>query len=107
LQSVAAATELEATAVVSLPLMQSTFRSLTMDIKLQMLESFHAHGSDGQTYKVFGYERLARDESVPAAIEQWQPTGTSEYRLADGRFVDEHDDGSLRIERSDVVLSRA
>jgi hypothetical protein len=78
-----------------------------MDIKLQLLESFHAHGSDGQTYKVFGYERLARDASVAVAIEQWQSTGTNEYRLADGRFVDERDDGSLHIERSDVTLTRA
>jgi hypothetical protein len=78
-----------------------------MDIKLQLLESFPAYGSDGQTYKVFGYERMARDVSVPAAIEQWQSTGTNEYRLADGRFVDERDDGSLQIERSDVKLTRA
>jgi hypothetical protein len=78
-----------------------------MDIKLQLLESFPAYGSDGQTYKVFGYERLARDASVPAAIERWQSTGTNEYRLADGRFVDERDDGSLEIERSDVKLTRA
>lgn len=89
-----------------LPFKQSS-KGLVMDIKLQLLESFHAHGSDGQTYKVFGYERLMRDESVPAAIDHWAATGTSEYRLADGRFVDEHDDGSLHIERSDVVLSRA
>jgi hypothetical protein len=78
-----------------------------MDVKLQLLESFHAHGSDGQTYKVFGYERMARDAAVPAAIEHWQSTGTSEYRLADGRHVDESDDGSLHIERSDVTLTRA
>jgi hypothetical protein len=78
-----------------------------MDVKFQLLESFHAHGSDGQTYKVFGYERLARDESVPLAIERWQPTGNSEYRLADGRHVDERADGSLHIERSDVTLLRA
>jgi hypothetical protein len=78
-----------------------------MDIKLQLLESFQARGSDGQTYKVFGYERLARDESVPAAVELWQSTGTSEYRLADGRFVDERGDGSLYIERDGVTLSRA
>ncbi|MCG3189212.1 MAG: hypothetical protein LKCHEGNO_01499 [Burkholderiaceae bacterium] len=76
-------------------------------IKLHLLESFHAHGSDGQTYKVFGYERMARDESVPAAIEQWQSTGINEYRLADGRYVDEQDDGSMQIERSDVRLTRA
>jgi hypothetical protein len=91
---------------------QSTFavaahRSLAMNIKLHLLDSFHAHGSDGQTYKVFGYERMARDESMTAAVEQWQSTGTNEYRLADGRFVDERADGSLHIERSDVVLTRA
>jgi len=78
-----------------------------MDIKLQLLDSFHAHGSDGQTYKVFGYERLARDQSVPVAIERWESTGTNEYRLADGRFVDERGDGLLQIERSDVTLVRA
>ncbi len=78
-----------------------------MDIKLQLLESFHAHGSDGQTYKVFGYERLARDAAVPAAVERWQSTGQHEYRLADGRFVDERSDGTLHIVRSDVQLTRA
>jgi len=78
-----------------------------MDIKLHLLESFHAHGSDGQTYKVFGYERMARDESVPGAIDSWQSTGASEYRLADGRFVDERGDGKLHIVRSDVLLTRA
>lgn len=76
-------------------------------MKLHLLESFHAYGSDGQTYKVFGYERMARDQSVPAALEQWQSTGVNEYRLADGRYVDEHDDGSMHIERSDVRLTRA
>ena len=76
-------------------------------IKLHLLESFHAHGSDGQTYKVFGYERMARDESMTAALEHWQSTGVNEYRLADGRFVDERADGSLHIERSDVRLTRA
>ena len=78
-----------------------------MNIKLQLLESFHAHGSDGQTYEVFGYERLARDASMLTAVDRWQSTGTNEYRLADGRFVDERDDGSLHIERSDVSLTRA
>jgi hypothetical protein len=107
MQSCPATAELAALDRGLLPSAVNPEGTTAMDVKLQLLESFHAHGSDGQTYKVFGYERLARDESVPSAIEHWQPTGTSEYRLADGRFVDERDDGSLHIERSDVVLSRA
>ena len=63
-------------------------RRPSMDIKLHLLESFEARGSDGHTYKVMGYERLARDESVPNALERWSPTGTGEYRLADGGLVD-------------------
>jgi hypothetical protein len=78
-----------------------------MDIKLHLLESFEARGSDGRTYKVMGYERLARDESVPHAPERWEPTGTSEYRLADGAFVDMQRDGSMRIHHSGVALQRA
>jgi hypothetical protein len=78
-----------------------------MDIKLHLLESFEARGSDGQTYKVMGYERLARDESLPSALERWSPTGTSEYRLADGGLVDAYGDGSMRIHNSGVTLERA
>lgn len=77
-----------------------------MDIKLHLLESFEARGSDGQTYKVMGYERLARDESVPHAPDRWAPTGTSEYRLADGGLVDAYGDGSMRIHNSGVTLER-
>jgi hypothetical protein len=77
-----------------------------MDIKLQLLESFAARGSDGNTYKVMGYERLARDESVPNLPERWEPTGVSEYRLADGAFVDMQRDGSMRINRSGIRLQR-
>lgn len=78
-----------------------------MDIKLQLLESFPARGSDGQTYKVLGYERLARDQSVPGALERWAPTGISEYRLADGGLIDAYGDGSMRIHHSGVTLQRA
>jgi hypothetical protein len=77
-----------------------------VDIRLHLLESFQARGSDGQTYKVFGYERLARDESVPSAPERWEPTGTHEYRLSDGAFVEALDDGSMRIHGSGVALAR-
>jgi hypothetical protein len=78
-----------------------------MDIKLHLLESFEARGSDGHTYKVMGYERLARDESVPHALERWEPTGSNEYRLADGAFVAVQRDGSMRVNHSGVTLQRA
>ena len=68
-----------------------------MDRKLHLLESFDAHGQDGQTYRVFGYEHMVRDESVPGAIEHWEPTGLAEYRLADGRRVEVEDGGLVRI----------
>jgi len=67
-----------------------------MDRKLHLLESFDARGQDGKTYRVFGYEHMVRDESVPGAIEHWEPTGLAEYRLADGRRV-EVEGGSVRI----------
>ena len=75
-----------------------------MDMRLRLLESFRATGSDGVTYKVMAYERLARDESLPGD-ENWEPSGQAEYRLADGRFVDVRRDGEMRIAGSDVVLS--
>lgn len=77
-----------------------------MDIKLQLLESFQARGSDGKIYKVMGYERLTRDASLPGALDQWASTGTNEYRLADGAFVDALNDGSMRIHDTGVALAR-
>jgi hypothetical protein len=68
-----------------------------MDRKLHLLESFTAAGTDGTTYKIFAYEQMVRDESLPLAIDHWEPTGVSEYRLADGRHVDLRPDGSVRI----------
>ena len=68
-----------------------------MDRKLHLLESFDARGQDGKTYRVFGYEHMVRDESVAGAIENWEPTGVAEYRLADGRRVEVGTDGSVRI----------
>jgi len=68
-----------------------------MDRKLHLLESFTAQGPDGQTYKVFGYEHLVRDETFAGPDEHWEPTGVSEYRLADGRRVDLAADGTLRF----------
>ncbi|HWP18787.1 MAG TPA: hypothetical protein VNO84_06645 [Burkholderiaceae bacterium] len=78
-----------------------------MDRKLHLLESFVARGSDGQTYKVCGYEHLARDLSLPAAMDRWEPTGIAEYRLEDGRLVEALPDGSMRIARSGIELRPA
>ena len=76
-----------------------------METRLHLLESFMARGSDGSTYKVCGYERLARDQSLADGQEHWEPTGVAEYRLQDGRLVDAGRDGSLRIAGSGTTLS--
>jgi hypothetical protein len=76
-----------------------------MDRKLHLLESFTAHGSDGATYKVCGFECLAKDESLADGQEHWEPTGTVEYRLADGEPVAVARDGSMRVARSGVRLT--
>lgn len=78
-----------------------------MERKLQFLESFHAQGSDGATYKVCAYEHLARDESVADGRDHWEPTGVTEYRLADGAPLEVHRDGSMRVPHSGVQLTRA
>jgi hypothetical protein len=77
-----------------------------MDRKLQFLESFHAQGSDGATYKVLGYEHLVRDESVLDGTDHWESTGEIEYRLDGGERLEVHRDGSMRIARSGIELSR-
>jgi hypothetical protein len=77
-----------------------------MEKKLHLLDSFMTQGSDGASYKVFGYEHLARDPSLTDGLEHWEPTGQSEYKLADGRRVEVRADGSMRIAGSDVSLMR-
>ena len=77
-----------------------------MDQKLHLLESFTARGSDGSIYKVCGYERLARDESVLDGQERWEPTGLVEYRLSEGERVDVRNDGSMRVANSGIELTR-
>jgi hypothetical protein len=77
-----------------------------MDLRLRLLESFRATGSDGGSYKICAYERLARDESLPHE-EHWEPTGQAEYRLDDGRLVEVRLDGEMRIAGSDVLLTAA
>jgi hypothetical protein len=76
-----------------------------MDLRLHLLESFVAAGSDGASYKVCAYERLAPDTSLSDGLEHWEPTGQLEYRLFDGRRVEMQRDGSMRIAGSDVVLA--
>jgi hypothetical protein len=79
---------------------------ITMNLKLHLLESFSALGSDGVAYKVRGYERLAQDPSLNDGQERWQSTGVLEYRLDDGALIDAHADGTMRIVHSGVALTR-
>ncbi|HVZ42623.1 MAG TPA: hypothetical protein VHA82_02350 [Ramlibacter sp.] len=78
-----------------------------MDLRLQLLESFTAQGSDGTAYKVFAYDRLAPDPSLADGSEHWASTGQVEYRLADGRRIDVGRDGSLSIASTGVRLKTA
>lgn len=77
-----------------------------MDRKLHLLDSFSARGSDGTVYKILGFEHLVRDPSSTSELDNWEPTGISEWRLADGRALSEASDGAFRIEGSEVVLRR-
>lgn len=77
-----------------------------MNLKLHLLESFSAQGSDGATYKVRGYERMAQDPSLSDGQEHWQSTGVLEYRLEDGALIDARSDGSMRIVHNGVTLKR-
>jgi hypothetical protein len=80
---------------------------LPMDIRLHLLETFSARGSDGAAYKVCAYERLAPDLSAPAGADAWESTGVIEYRLQDGRLVHGARDGTLRIVGGEVTLEAA
>jgi hypothetical protein len=77
-----------------------------MDMKLHLLETFAADGNDGVTYKVHGYERLVRDDSLADGQDHWEPTGVAEYRLASGELVDMQGDGSMRVVATGVRLAR-
>jgi hypothetical protein len=77
-----------------------------MNLKLHLLETFGARGSDGAGYKVRAYERMAQDLSLNDGQERWLPTGVVEYRLDDGALVDAHGDGSMRVVHSGVQLTR-
>lgn len=77
-----------------------------MNLKLHLLETFGARGSDGAAYKVRAYERMVEDPSLNDGQEHWLPTGIVEYRLEDGALVDAHGDGSMRVVHSGVQLTR-
>ena len=77
-----------------------------MEKMLHQLESFSARGSDGNTYRVRGYEHLARLEAVRDAQGQWEPTGEAEYKLEDGRRVVVDQDGTMTVADSGVRLKR-
>ncbi|WP_298833073.1 hypothetical protein [uncultured Piscinibacter sp.] len=76
-----------------------------MDLKLHLIDSFHARGSDGKEYKVCAYERMRHDESIHDGQERWLPTGVTEYRLASGDPIDARDDGSMTVLNSGVMLN--
>jgi hypothetical protein len=75
-----------------------------MDKRLHLLDSFDARGNDGASYKVMAYEHLQRVDVLTAGLEQWEPTGLTEYRLADGERVDVGRAGALRVSRTGVAL---
>lgn len=78
-----------------------------MDLRLRFLDSFLAAGSDGRTYKVRAFDRLAQAPSFSGGDEQWESTGVVEYRLDNGSLVEVLRDSSLRIAGSDVILEAA
>jgi hypothetical protein len=73
-----------------------------MDLRLQLLDSFAAKGSDGRDYKVRVYDRLV---PLPGNPGQWEPTGEAEYRLDNGRAVEVGKDGSMRVAGTDITLA--
>ena len=75
-----------------------------MELRLSLLESFLARGSDGKSYKVRAFDRLVL---VPGTADDWESTGVAEYRLEDNRLVATAKDGTLHISGSDVVLTPA
>lgn len=77
-----------------------------MEKMLHLLESFTARGSDGQTYHVQAYEHLARLDAVPDTQGQWESTGLTEYKLADGRHIDVDKDGVMTLAGTQTRLNR-
>lgn len=77
-----------------------------MDKRLHLLESFSAHGSDGKSDQVHGYEHLVRTDAVPDPQGQWEPTGLVEYKLADCHRIRVDHDGMMTLPDSGVTLQR-
>lgn len=75
-----------------------------MDLKLHLLETFNARGSDGAMYKICAYERMAPDPTRMPPGEHWESTGVHELRLQDGRVVDVTSGGKLRIHGTSIDL---
>jgi len=78
-----------------------------MDLKLHLLQTFHAQGSDGKDYKVCAYERMRRDDTVHDGQEHWLPSGVTEYRLDSGDLIDAKADGTLVVLHTGVTLKRS
>jgi hypothetical protein len=77
-----------------------------MEKKLHLLETFAAHGTDGNDYVVHGFEHLARLEGTPDIGDQWEPTGLSEYKLSSGERVEVDKSGAMTVARTGVKLNR-
>ena len=78
-----------------------------MDKQLRFLDSFQARGADGGDYKVMAYEHLRRVDLTTAGVEQWEPTGLTEYRLASGEQVGLMADGAWRVVPTGLTLHAA
>jgi len=74
-----------------------------MDLRLELLETFTAVGSDGSRHTVRAYDRLTPDPSLGG--DRWVSTGTLEFRLDDGRILTVHSDGTAHAAGSDVLLT--
>jgi hypothetical protein len=77
-----------------------------MDRQFHLLDTFHARGSDGATYKVCAYEHLRRDETLQDGQDHWLPTGKAELRLDSGELVDPKADGTMVVAHTGVTLTR-
>lgn len=78
-----------------------------MNKQLRLLDSFAARDAAGASYKVMAYEHLQRVDLVSGGVENWEPTGQTEYRLASGERVDPLDDGAWRVVPTGLTLQAA
>jgi hypothetical protein len=85
---------------------RSLLKETSMDKRLHQLETLRLRGDDGRDYVVHGFEHLARLDAAPGVGGDWEPTGESEYRLADGRPVAVDADGVMTIAQNGVRLTQ-